>query len=75
VCVQDIKKAYKRAALRWHPDKWGSASEKEQEEAEKQFKDIGEAYSVYIYFFMFFIFFWHLLNSGPLKHRNFTFRF
>lgn len=43
---QDIKKAYKRAALKFHPDKWGNATEVEQEQAEKQFKDIGEAYSV-----------------------------
>jgi DnaJ-class molecular chaperone len=28
----DIKKAYKRAALKYHPDKWGNASEEEQAE-------------------------------------------
>ena len=43
---RDISKAYKRAALKWHPDKWGSGTPEEQEAAEKQFKDIGEAYSV-----------------------------
>lgn len=42
----DIKKAYKRAALKYHPDKWANASEEEKEQAEKGFKDIGEAYSV-----------------------------
>ena len=42
----EIKKAYKRAALKYHPDKWANATDQEQEEAEKQFKDIGEAYSV-----------------------------
>ncbi|KAJ1475122.1 DnaJ domain-containing protein [Baffinella frigidus] len=42
----DIKKAYKRAALKYHPDKWGQATEEEIERAEKTFKDIGEAYSL-----------------------------
>mmetsp|Transcript_34841 Transcript_34841/g.56266 ORF Transcript_34841/g.56266 Transcript_34841/m.56266 type:complete len:477 (+) Transcript_34841:222-1652(+) len=42
----DIKKAYKRAALKWHPDKWCNGTDEEQEAAEKAFKDVGEAYSV-----------------------------
>ena len=28
----DLKKAYKRAALKYHPDKWGNATEEEQAE-------------------------------------------
>ena len=40
---QDIKKAYKRAALKYHPDKWAGGSDEEQAAAEKQFKDIGWA--------------------------------
>eukprot|EP00282_Hemiselmis_andersenii_P008355 CAMPEP_0114169608 /NCGR_PEP_ID=MMETSP0043_2-20121206/33659_1 /TAXON_ID=464988 /ORGANISM="Hemiselmis andersenii, Strain CCMP644" /LENGTH=435 /DNA_ID=CAMNT_0001267081 /DNA_START=223 /DNA_END=1527 /DNA_ORIENTATION=- len=42
----DIKKAYKRAALKHHPDKWANCTDEEKEESEKAFKDIGEAYSV-----------------------------
>jgi len=42
----DIKKAYKRAALKWHPDKHCNGTDEEQEAAEKAFKDVGEAYSV-----------------------------
>lgn len=41
-----IKKAYKKAAIKWHPDKHSAASEEEQKEAEAMFKDIGEAYAV-----------------------------
>lgn len=41
----DIKKAYRRAALQWHPDK-NQGSEEETKNAEKMFKDIGEAYTV-----------------------------
>eukprot|EP00730_Choanoeca_flexa_P015999 TRINITY_DN7476_c0_g2_i1.p1 TRINITY_DN7476_c0_g2~~TRINITY_DN7476_c0_g2_i1.p1 ORF type:complete len:527 (+),score=172.59 TRINITY_DN7476_c0_g2_i1:87-1583(+) len=39
----DIKKAYKKAALRCHPDR---VPEEEKEEAEAKFKEIGEAYAV-----------------------------
>eukprot|EP01051_Picozoa_sp_SAG22_P003787 SAG22_NODE_188_length_15821_cov_38.313319_23_plen_180_part_00 len=38
----DIKKAYRRAAVRWHPDK----NADNVDEAEKKFKQIGEAYSI-----------------------------
>ena len=38
----DIKKAYRRAALKWHPDK----NQENREEAEAKFKDIAEAYDV-----------------------------
>lgn len=40
-----IKKAYRKAALRWHPDK-NSETEEQKREAEKMFRDINEAYSV-----------------------------
>lgn len=42
----DIKKAYKKAAIKWHPDKHANASEEERAEAEAQFKEIGEAFAV-----------------------------
>eukprot|EP01068_Selenidium_serpulae_P019423 Selendium_serpulae@DN6603_c0_g1_i1.p1 len=40
----DIKTAYRRAALQWHPDKHGSASAEFQTEAKVKFQAILEAY-------------------------------
>jgi len=42
----EIKKAYRKAALVWHPDKWSSATDIEKQTAEAKFKDITEAYGV-----------------------------
>lgn len=39
-----ISKAYREAALQWHPDKWVTGSAAEQEAAERQFKAICSAY-------------------------------
>lgn len=41
----EIKKAYKKAALKWHPDK-NSQTEEDRLKAEKMFKDINEANAV-----------------------------
>ena len=41
----DIRKAYKKLALKWHPDR-NSESEESQKMAEKMFKDINDAYVV-----------------------------
>ena len=42
----DIKKAYRKAAVQWHPDKWAGRSESEQKTAEERFKEVAEAYDV-----------------------------
>jgi DnaJ family protein C protein 7 len=42
----EIKKAYKKMALTWHPDRHSAGSEAEREEAEKRFKEIGEAFEI-----------------------------
>ncbi|XP_030435241.1 dnaJ homolog subfamily B member 2-like, partial [Gopherus evgoodei] len=39
---EDIKKAYRRAVLKWHPDK----NPENKEHAERKFKEIAEAYEV-----------------------------
>lgn len=42
----DIKKAYRRLATQWHPDKHQQASPDEQKVAEEKFKEISEAYAI-----------------------------
>lgn len=44
--LEDIKKAYKKKSFKYHPDKNVSRPKKEQQEAEKKFKEISEAYQV-----------------------------
>lgn len=41
-----IKSAYRKLVLKWHPDKFPNASEKEKKEAEDKFKEIAAAYEV-----------------------------
>lgn len=41
----DIKKAYRKMAMKYHPDK-NQGSKEEQDTAEKKFKEISEAYNV-----------------------------
>ena len=31
--TEDIKKAFKKSSLKWHPDRWTDKSEKERKEA------------------------------------------
>ena len=42
----DIKKAYKKLALEWHPDKWRHQTEEERFHAARMFQRIGEAKDV-----------------------------
>merc|ERR1711988_1168332 len=43
---EEIKKAYKKAALKWHPDRHASKGEEGKAEAVKQFKLVNEAYDI-----------------------------
>ena len=42
----EIKAAYKKAALKWHPDRHASKGEEERAQAEEEFKKCGEALEV-----------------------------
>ncbi|XP_031500842.1 uncharacterized protein LOC116264649 [Nymphaea colorata] len=43
---EEIRSAYRKQAVRWHPDKWGRVPLEVAEEAKKKFQRIQEAYSV-----------------------------
>jgi DnaJ-class molecular chaperone len=43
---QQIKKAFRKLALQWHPDRHQKATAEEKETAERKFREIGEAYEV-----------------------------
>lgn len=42
----EIKSAYRKAAIKWHPDKWVDKSDAEKKTAEANFKEASEAYSI-----------------------------
>ena len=42
----DIKKAYRKIAIKYHPDRQGDKSDAANKEAEEKFKEAAEAYSV-----------------------------
>lgn len=44
--ADDIKGAYRKAAMKWHPDRWVSGTDAEKKTAEEKFKEASEAYSV-----------------------------
>lgn len=41
-----IKKAYRKAAMKYHPDRQSSKTDAEKKAAERMFKDIGEGYGI-----------------------------
>jgi len=43
---KDIKKAFRKMAIKWHPDKFANDTEENRKKAEERFKEIGEAYEV-----------------------------
>ena len=42
----EIKKAYRSGAVKWHPDRWVNGTDEEKKTAEDKFKQLNEAYSV-----------------------------
>lgn len=44
--ANDIKMAYRKLALKWHPDRWVNGTDAEKKEAEEKFKEASEAYDV-----------------------------
>jgi DnaJ-class molecular chaperone len=60
-CEETLKRAYRKAALRWHPDK----NLDNKKEAEAMFKKISEAYSVLL-----FLSRKHGQSPGPKKKQR-----
>ena len=46
VSAEDLKKAYRKMAIKYHPDRQQGKSEAEKKEAEEKFKEAAEAYDV-----------------------------
>lgn len=46
VTVEEIKKHYKKSALKWHPDRHSSSTEEVKKDAEAKFKDINAAFEL-----------------------------
>ncbi len=44
--ADEIKKAYRKMAMKYHPDRWVQGTEQEKKDAEDKFKEAAEAYDV-----------------------------
>lgn len=44
--ADEIKSAYRKLALKWHPDRWVNGTDAEKKAAEDHFKEAAEAYSI-----------------------------
>jgi len=55
----EVKKAYKKMAIKYHPDKQSNKSNEEKVDAEKKFKEIAEAYEI-------------LTNKDKYRQNNFN---
>ena len=44
--ADEIKAAYRKAAMKWHPDRWVEGTEQEKKTAEEKFKEASEACSI-----------------------------
>jgi len=47
--ITELRKAYKKQAVKWHPDKHASKTDAEKQNAEERFKQMAEAYDVLRY--------------------------
>jgi len=43
---EEIKKAYRKLALKWHPDKWSSKSLEEKEQANERMREVNQAFEI-----------------------------
>jgi DnaJ like chaperone protein len=43
---EEVKKAYRRMAMKYHPDKLGNMGEEFQHAAQEKFKKVNEAYQI-----------------------------
>lgn len=43
---EEIKKSFRKLAIKWHPDKWVNGTAEEKVIAEEKFKEISEAYAI-----------------------------
>lgn len=41
---REVKKRYNELAMKWHPDRWATSSEENQEIAKRNFQKVNEAY-------------------------------
>eukprot|EP00798_Chlamydomonas_sp_ICE-L_P031018 gene31018-biopygen5625 len=44
--TEEIRRAYRQAALKWHPDKWATAPDSQRDAAQERFKLLCAAYEV-----------------------------
>ena len=61
----EVKKAYRKMAVKYHPDKQINKSDEEKKEAEIKFKEIAEAYEILLNKEKY-------INENSFNHNNFS---